>query len=581
MNLPLTVVLRHVIYFHMLKTIKIKNLAVVENLEIDFSNGLNLFTGETGTGKSIIIDALGLLVGERLDSDLLRTGADQLSVEGIFSIDSNKNVKRLLADFGFDSDINDLTLKREMKRDGRSRALVNGSFATSRFLRQIGAFLIEIHGQHQHQRLLDKTIHLHVLDDFRNLNDERESVTELYERMESIRKQLEAIRQDERLKAQKIDILEFQIKELEEANLTPGEEVKLEQEKRILGNAEFLFRNAYDAYILIGEGETNILSFLETVKKNLAKISDLNPDFQEDYESIESALYNFQDIAGKLRNFSERTAPDAGRLEDVESRLGLIKRLQQKYGATIPEMLDFLEKAKQELADLNTSGEKEAQLSADLEKIQKVYIHKALALSKKRKEAAQMLGGEVEKQLQMLAMERTQFQAKVFSLSGERGFVIDDYEYTPGPYGIDEVEFFIAPNVGEELKPLAKIASGGELSRIMLALESVFKEKPTNRTLIFDEVDSGIGGRVAEIVGKKLRMLSYNNQIICVTHLAQVAAYASTHFSISKSVRLSRTFTTVEKLASDERVREIARMLGGLNITETTLQQAREFLKKV
>jgi len=399
--------------------------------------------------------------------------------------------------------------------------------------------------------------------------------------MESIRKQLEAIRQDERLKAQKIDILEFQIKELEETNLTPGEEVKLEQEKRILGNAEFLFRNAYDAYMLIGEGEANILSFLETVKKNLAKISDLNPDFQEDYESIESALYNFQDIVVKLRNFSERTAPDADRLEDVESRLALIKRLQQKYGATIPEMLDFLEKAKQELADLNTSGEKEAQLSADLEKIQKVYIHKALALSEKRKEAAQTLGEEVEKQLQMLAMERTQFQAKVFSLSGERGFIIDGYEYTPGPYGIDEVEFFIAPNVGEELKPLAKIASGGELSRIMLALESVFKEKPTNRTLIFDEVDSGIGGRVAEIVGKKLRMLSYNNQIICVTHLAQVAAYASAHFNISKSVRLSRTFTTVEKLTSDERVREIARMLGGLNITDTTLQQAREFLKKV
>ncbi len=565
----------------MLKALKIKNMAVIESLEIDFSDGLNLFTGETGAGKSIIVDALGLICGDRMDSDFLRTDADNMSIEAIFSIDKNDKVKEILKNFGFESDTNELSIRRELKNDGRSRALVNGTFSTSRFLKQIGLHLVEIHGQHQHQRLLDKQAHLDVLDGFLDTGELRQAVYNIYEKSESVRKQLLAIRQDEQMKAQRIDMLTFQINELESAALVSGEEEKLEQEKQVLSNAEFLFRNAWEAYQALEEGEMTALSALEQAKKNLARVSDISPEFEQDFELVESTIYSLRDTAAKLRQFSENTAPDANRLTEVENRLALLKRLQKKYGNNIPEMLEFLENAKQELEDLNTSEEKEVQLEEELEKLRRAYVEAALKLREERKKGSEFLKTEVEKQLSVLAMERTEFAVKITPLSGENEFVLDGYEYTPGPYGLDEIEFFIAPNVGEELKPLARIASGGELSRIMLALESVFKEKPTGRTLIFDEVDSGIGGRVAEIVGRKLRFLSYNNQIICVTHLPQVAAYANAHYNISKKVKTNRTFTSVIRLERDERIREIARMLGGINITETTLQQAKEFLEKV
>lgn len=564
----------------MLKSIKIKNLAVIEYLEIEFSDGLNLFTGETGAGKSIIIDALGLLLGSRTDSDMIRTGTDQMSVEGLFIVPTERtDIAEYLKAAGMEFE-NQLIIKREMKKDGRSRGLLNGSFVTSKFLRELGAFIVEIHGQNQQQSLLDRNTHLSVLDRYAGLVDEAESLFNIYTRMESVRKQLNAIRQDEKLKAQKIDILQFQIKELEEAALEPGEEERLNQDKQILSNAEFLFRNSSEAYNLINGDETNVLSMLESMKKNLARISDINPAFQGDFESIESFIYNLQDTGYKLQDFSEKAAPDANRLAEVENRLGLMKRLQKKYGSTINEMLEFLGNAKQELQDLNTSEEKEEQLEAELKTLQKKYIIEALQLREKRTEAGEKLKADVERQLIALAMDKTQFTVKRFPVENDYIIEIDGYEYSPGPYGLDEAEFYFAPNIGEDLRPLAKIASGGELSRIMLALESSFKEKNSGKTLIFDEVDTGIGGRVAEIVGKKLRLLAFNNQIICITHLPQVAAYADAHYYIKKDIRLNRTFTIVEKLSHDARIQEIARMLGGLNITETTLQQAREFLKK-
>jgi len=567
--------------FVMLQFLKIKNLAVIEDIEVEFTAGLNLFTGETGAGKSIIIDALGLLMGHRTYTDLIRTGAEQMSVEGVFTVPGNNKAHSILKNAGFEIEDEKIIIKRELRQDGRSRGLINGSFATTRVMKNVGKYILEIHGQHQHQRLLDRDTHLLMLDGFADAEVLREEVQKLYDEMESVRKQLEAIRQDEQLKAQKIDILEFQIKELEEAQLEPGEEEKLEQEKQILSNAEFLFRNAMEAYSALYENEENVISVLESIKKNLARISDISPEFSEDFERIESYIYNLQDTAMKLQSFSEEAAPDANRLEIVESRLAMIRRLSKKYGSSISDMLGFLENARKELEELNTSEEREAELEARLNDIQKEYVSAAEKLSNIRKSISPELTREVEQNLSMLAMERTRFDVAIKPLSSEHSFELDGRKYFPGPYGLDYVEFFIAPNVGEELRPLIKIASGGELSRLMLALESVFKGKELGRTLIFDEVDSGIGGRVAEIVGKKLRMLSYKNQIICVTHLPQVAAYANTHFSISKSIKFNRTFTDVHKLDSEERVKELARMLGGLKITETTMQQAREFLNKV
>lgn len=564
----------------MLQSLRIKNLAVIEDIEIDFSKGFNVFTGETGAGKSIIIDALGLLTGERTDTDLIRTGAEQMSVEGIFDTGGSKEIEQLLKESGIDVDGNRIVIKRELKPDGHSRGLVNGCFATTRVLKSLGFFLIDIHGQHQHQRLLDKTNHLSVLDSFAGTDELKAEVGQLFDTMEQTRKQLDGIRQDERLKAQKIDILNFQIRELDEARLEAGEEERLEQERQILANSEFLFRNASEAYGILYDEETNIVSRLDQVRKNLSKISDIDPSFVSDFEGIETMLYSLKDVANKLQDFSERAAPDANRLEQVEARLDLIKRLKKKYGSSIAEMISFHASAKKELEELTTSEEKEAELEAKIEEIRRFYVAKAVELRRKRQEAAPKLMQDVEHQLSMLAMERTKFSISFRPVSTEASFNIDGEEYRPGPFGIDEIEFFIAPNVGEELRPLSKIASGGELSRFMLALESAFKEKSEGRTLIFDEVDSGIGGRVAEIVGKKLRLLAFNNQIICVTHLPQVAASASEHFFINKSVRFNRTYTSIKKLSHEEKIAEIARMLGGMKITDATIQQAREFLEK-
>lgn len=564
----------------MLQSLRIKNLAVIEDIEIDFSKGFNVFTGETGAGKSIIIDALGLLIGERTDTDLIRTGAEQMSVEGIFDIGGNAQIIKLLKESGVEIDGSRVVIKRELKQDGHSRGLVNGCFATTRLLKMLGFFLIEIHGQHQHQRLLDKANHLIVLDSFAETENLKNEVGSLFESMEQVRKQLEGIRQDGRLKAQKIDILNFQIRELDDARLEAGEEEKLEQERQILANSEFLFRNASEAYNSLYDEETNILSRLEQVKKNLSKISDIDPSFAADFEGMETTLYSLKDLAMKLQDFSERAAPDANKLEQVELRLDLIKRLKKKYGSTVAEMIEFHSNARKELEELTTSEEKEAELAAKLDEIRRTYVSKASALRQQRLEAAPKLTQNVEQQLSMLAMERTKFNIIFQPVATELSFTIGDTLYRPGPFGIDDVEFFIAPNVGEELRPLSKIASGGELSRFMLALESAFKEKSEGRTLIFDEVDAGIGGRVAEIVGKKLRLLAFNNQIICVTHLPQVAASATEHFFISKTVRFNRTYTSIQKLSHEEKVAEIARMLGGLKITEATIQQAREFLEK-
>jgi DNA repair protein RecN (Recombination protein N) len=564
----------------MLQSLRIKNLAVIEDIEVDFSKGFNVFTGETGAGKSIIIDALGLLTGERTDTDLIRTGAEQMSVEGIFETGSSMEIEQLLKESGIDIDGNRIVIKRELKPDGHSRGLVNGCFATTRLLKLLGFFLIDIHGQHQHQRLLDKANHLTVLDSFAGTDELKEEVGLLFDQMEQIRKQLDGIRQDERLKAQKIDILNFQIRELDDARLEAGEEERLEQEQQILANSEFLFRNASEAYSLLYDEETNIVSRLDQVKKNLSKISDIDPSFAADFEGTETMLYNLKDMAMKLQDFSERAAPDANRLGEVEARLDLIKRLKKKYGSSVAEMIAFHSNAKKELEELTTSEEKEAELEARIDEIRRAYVVKAIELRNKRQEAAPRLVQNVEHQLSMLAMERTKFNISFRPVTTESSFYVGEEQYKAGPSGIDEVEFFIAPNVGEDLRPLSKIASGGELSRFMLALESAFKEKSEGRTLIFDEVDSGIGGRVAEIVGKKLRLLAFNNQIICVTHLPQVAASASEHFFISKSVRFNRTYTTIKKLTYEEKISEIARMLGGLKITDATIQQAREFLEK-
>jgi len=564
----------------MLQSLRIKNLAVIEDIEIEFSKGFSVFTGETGAGKSIIIDALGLLVGERTDTDLIRTGAEQMSVEGVFETGGDKEILQLLKDSGIETDGDRIVIKRELKSDGHSRGLVNGCFATTRLLKNLGFYLIEIHGQHQHQRLLDNANHLLVLDGFAGADGLRTEVAALYDSMEQARKQLDAIRQDERMKAQKIDILNFQIRELEEARLEPGEEEKLEQEKQILANAEFLFRNASEAYNSLYEEETNILSRLDQVRKNLSRISDIDPSFASDFESTETMVYSLKDLAMKLQHFSERAAPDASRLEHVESRLDMIKRLKKKYGSSIAEMLVFLAGAKKELEELTTSEEKEAELESRINEIRIEYVRRAIELRKIRQDITPKLIQDVEQQLSMLAMDRTKFSINFQPVQTDSSFILNDMEFKPGPSGIDEIEFFIAPNVGEELRPLSKIASGGELSRFMLALESVFKEKSAGRTLIFDEVDAGIGGRVAEIVGKKLRLLAFNNQIICVTHLPQVAASAAEHFFINKSVRFNRTYTVVRKLTHEEKINEIARMLGGIKITDTTLQQAKEFLEK-
>jgi DNA repair protein RecN (Recombination protein N) len=559
----------------MIKLLRINNIALISSLEMEFGSGLNLLTGETGAGKSILIDALGLLLGARASTDLIRTGQEQGNVEGVLESDA---AIPILEAHGLPLDGNEVLIRREIQASGKSRATVNGALTPVAVLRELGDTLVAIHGQHEPQGLLNPDTHLHVLDQHASLGAEAEALSEPYKRLREAEAALDALRTGHRDAERRREMLEFQAAEIEKAALTAGEEEALRQEKTVQANAGRLAALAEEAYTALHEDEAAVISRLGQVYRRVEELAAIDARFAPHAEARASVQAQVQDLALFLRDYREGLQASPERLDEIETRLALIERLKRKYGASVDEVIAFGIRYRSELEQQGSPEERERALEAERWSAATAYWEAALRLSRKRRAAAPDLEKSVEAELALLAMEKTRFRVR-FDPEAPAGEETDD---TSGwtAEGLERAEFLLSPNPGEELRPLARIASGGELSRILLALKSVASVDGPGKTLVFDEVDAGIGGRVAEIVGRKLRAMAARHQVLCVTHLPQIASLAEAHYAVRKRVERGRTVAEVRSLSADERVEEVARMLGGESVTDSARKHAREMVKQ-
>jgi DNA repair protein RecN (Recombination protein N) len=560
----------------MIKLLRINNIALISALEMEFGTGLNLLTGETGAGKSILIDALGLLLGARASTDLIRTGQEQGTVEGLIESDA---AIPILEGHGLPLDGNEVLIRREIHASGKSRATVNGALTPVAVLRELGDTLVAIHGQHEPQGLLNPDTHLQVLDRHAGLGAEAEALSEPYKRLREAEAALDVLRTGRRDAERRREMLEFQAGEIEKAALTAGEEEEaLRQEKTVQANAGRLAALAEEAYTALHEDEAAVISRLGQVYRRVEELASIDARFAPHAEARASVQAQVQDLALFLRDYREGLQASPGRLDEIETRLALIERLKRKYGASVDEVIAFGLRCRSELEQQGSPEERERALEAQRSSAATAYWEAARQLSRKRRAAAPDLEKRVEAELALLAMEKTRFRVRFDSEAP----VAEGTEDTSGwtAEGLERAEFLLSPNPGEELRPLARIASGGELSRILLALKSVASVDGLGKTLVFDEVDAGIGGRVAEIVGRKLRAMAARHQVLCVTHLPQIASLAEAHYAVRKRIERGRTVAEVRPLSADERVEEVARMLGGESVTDSARKHAREMVKQ-
>ncbi|MGQ9618629.1 MAG: DNA repair protein RecN [Candidatus Aminicenantia bacterium] len=551
----------------MLRYLKIKNLAIIEDLEFELERGFNIFTGETGAGKSIIMDGIRLIFGERADPDMVRTGEHKAEITAVIEIE-DESIKKEFSSFPWEN--NEIILRREISVSGKGRIYFNGSPVPLSVLKSLGQRLFDIFGQNDHIFLLDINYQLDYLDSFANLIPLRDKLGKIWEKLQSLKNEREEIENKERERAQRLDFLDYQIKEIEGANLKIGEDEELEKERIKLINAEKLFTESESALEICYAGEKSISFLIKILSKKLNEFSKFEPDFSHYLKTLEEFSLTTDELGRALSGFKDGIEVNPLKLEKIEERIHTIEKLKKKWGPRIEDVLQSLESAKKEKEDLLSSEERLDGLNREIEKLEEEYNRLAQEISLKRLEKGKLLEKEIEKELSSLGMGKAKFSVKIEKLPPERR----------GPKGFDTCEFYISPNPGEEPKPMRKIASGGELSRIMLAIKSVGKEREGCKILIFDEIDSGIGGAIAEAVGERLKKLSKRHQVICITHLPQIASFAENHYKIYKVVEKGRTFTKMEELEWSKRVEEIARMIVGSNITETSLKNAEEILKR-
>jgi DNA repair protein RecN (Recombination protein N) len=554
----------------MLQLLSISNIALIDDLRVEFDGALNLLTGETGSGKSIIVDALGVLIGGRFTSELLKSGAERGSIEGLFSLTLNPQLETLLENSGLQNG-DELIVRRELSSTGRNKIFINNQLATQTLLRDLRPFLVDIHGQGDQQTLFDPDTHLELLDSFAGHSTLRVEVADAYERFSSLQRELAAFRKDSAEKFQLVDTLQFQIGELERAQLSLGEDERLEEEKRRLANVEKLTTLCQSSYSRIYEDDDAALARLRLTLKDIEELSEYDSGFREYLEGLESARAVLEDLSFALRDFADKLEFSPARLATIEDRLAELSRLKRKYGGSIEAALEHLAKAEDRLRQIETSDEREQELSTQVTNAEKRYFDRARKLHKERVRAGKTLEKAVEEGIAEVAMENARFQVQV---NGDE----KDPERI-GPTGIDRVEFYFSANVGEDVKPLARVASGGEASRLMLVLKTVSNASEFPRTIVFDEIDTGIGGRVSEAVGIKLKKLSQTNQVLCVTHQPQIARFADNHLVVQKEALGGRTSVSINKLDRAGRVEEIARMLTGAEITDSARRHARELLK--
>ncbi len=539
----------------MLRFLRIRNLAVIEAVEVEFEPGFNVLTGETGAGKSILVEAVGLLLGARSSSDLVRTGEPHASVEAIFEDPLSGR---------------EVVLRREITSQGRSRSFVDGALATATALRDVAERLVELHGQHEHQSLLDASTHLPLLDGHAGLRDETEGVAAAWRTMKLLREQWDRARMDSREKAARLDLIEFQLGEIAKAAPQAGEDDQLAATRQVLASAERVQRLCEDSYASLYESDGAVLASLAAVWRRVGELAAIDPAFAPHLDARDGIKSQLEDLALFLRRYSDGIDASPDRLRQVEDRLVLLERLKRRYGPTLQDVIQNGESLRRE-RDLLTRGEgNSAEIERRLAEARDAFLHLARGLSERRRKAAARFSADIEALLAELAMSRSRFEVRF------NGADLPEDAWTE--QGIDQAEFFISPNPGEDLRPLARIVSGGELSRVMLALKTLAVGGGRGRTLIFDEVDAGIGGRVADVVGSKLRGLGYDFQVLCITHLPQIAARATTQYRIEKHVRGDRTVTTVERLDDKSRVDEIARMIGGASVTASVRASAGDLI---
>ncbi len=568
----------------MIETISIRNIALINELELELSPGLNIFTGETGAGKSVILRSIGLVLGERTSVDIVRDNTEFGSVEITVVPTSSIPIDTDSAD--------DLILSRQINVNGRSRCRINGELVNLKQLEEFGSLLVDIHGQHEHQSLFKTETHLKLLDEFGELETEYNKIKNTYHQLLDLQRELDSILHTLSSSEREKELLEFEVKELKSANLQLGEEEELTSEISILNNAEQLYESANMVYEqldgdgqsgLSGTGSVDNLSTLQNLRdsaKSLAKIAELDSNLSELSERIDSTLYELEDISSQIRQYAETIEFNPNRLAEVSDRLELISKFKRRYGNTISDMLAYQSDAEKKLDDLELGSDKIDILNSQIRDKKELALQLCITLSEQRKAVAENLSTMVEKELQELGMEKAQFLTDVNPIEDENGILqIDGKRYGLREHGMDNVEFLIAPNVGSELRPLAKIASGGEISRVMLALKTVLIQVENTPTVLFDEIDSGIGGKIADVVGEKLKELSETTQVICITHLPQIARFADQHFLVEKEVVYDNTVISAKALTESERVTEISRMHGG-NESEVGLAHARELLNR-
>ncbi len=562
-----------------MKELSIKNFAIIDQLRVEFAPGLNVFTGETGAGKSIVVDALSLALGERANVDLIRSGFQEAVVEAAFELNNRiaADVSMVLSEQGIEMDPGgDLIVRRVLSSSGKNKVYINGSLANLATLASVGANLADIHGQHEHQSLLSLERQMEMLDTFGNLDALRDDVTAEYRKLLDIRKKLAELQEGERDRAQREDLLRYQKNEIEAAQLKPGEDEELANVQKVMAHAEKLAALSAMVDEALYSSDGAVLANLKKAINGLKDVVQIDSSLSGALELCESGRAQIEEAAREVSSYLNRGEFDPQRLEQIGDRLDLIQKLKKKYGNTIEEIIDFGVKASASLERMERSTEEIENLKSGIQEIKFGLTDKANQLTKKRKAAARELEKKVETELSHLGMKKTTFTVKITQEPG--GDTFDGLKL--GPRGADRVEFLISPNAGEEPKALAKIVSGGELSRIMLALKTILVEGDSIPTLVFDEVDAGIGGAVAEEVGKKLKRVASKRQVFCITHLPQIASMAGSHYGVTKSVKKERTSTEVRLLDKQERVDELARMLGGKTITEATIKHAEEMIER-
>ena len=548
----------------MLSLLHIENIAVIESADISFDQGFNVLTGETGAGKSIVIDAISAILGERAYRDMIRTGTSKASVRAVFT-----DVPELswFADNGVDYD-SETIIQREIHLDGKNVCRVNGCLVSVSILRKLGIQLINIHGQHDSASLFDEDNHLTFLDAFGDNDALRADYTEKYEAVAKLRREIDRMSMDEGEKLRRMETLKYQIAEIEKAELEAGEDEALEERRKLLQNAEKLSNGMDEAVECLygGDDSDGAAGLLAQAEYALARLSRFTEAFAALHEKVNDLKYQVQDVAEEVRDARDDLSYSADELEEIESRLDVIHKLRRKYGVTCADILEYLENAKKELDEIEFADDHLERLKKKLKAAEKTAWDAAFTLRENRKTTAESMSVRILMELAQLDMPRVQFQC-----------AFEETELTAR--GADTVAFYMSANAGEALKPMSKVASGGELARIMLAMKNVLAEKDQVNTLIFDEVDTGVSGRAAQKVAEKLRSVAQHKQVLCVTHLPQLAALANTHLLIAKSERDGRTYTSVTPLDIEGRKKELARIIGGTNITETTLKSAEEMLR--